>query len=88
VDLDATFLECASVSDSDPLKVYIQFTSPPPASYYIKKGPTGFDVIESSGDAISATFDYFVVARWKGWEGIRFPEVEPWETATRTIEEE
>ena len=87
VDLDPTFLECVTVSESDPLKVYIQFTSPPPASYYVKKGQTGFDVVESSGDAISATFDYFVVARWKGWEGVRFPKVEPHE-ASRTIASE
>jgi hypothetical protein len=77
VDLDPTFVECATISDKYPMKVFITFTSPPPASYYVEKGTDGFEVIATSGDYPNATFDYFVSVRWKGWEDIRFDPAAP-----------
>jgi len=72
VDLDQTFLECVTISNDLPLKVFITFTSPPPVSYYVNKGTDGFEVVATSGEGLTASFDYFVSARWKGWEDIRF----------------
>ncbi len=77
VELDPTLVECATISDEHPMKVFITFTSPPPASYYVSKGTDGFEVISTSGDYPDATFDYFVSVRWKGWEGVRFDPADP-----------
>ncbi len=77
VKLDPTFVECATISPGYPMKVFVTFTSPPPASYYIDKGTDGFEVISTSGDNPDATFDYFVSATWKGWEGKRFEPTDP-----------
>jgi hypothetical protein len=77
VDLDPTFVECATISNKYPMKVFITLTSPPPGSYYINKGTDSFEVISTSSDNPNATFDYFVSVRWKGWEGIRFEPVDP-----------
>jgi hypothetical protein len=77
VVLDPTFVECATISAKYPMQVFITFTSPPPASYYVEKGTDGFEVISTSGDKPNATFDYFVSVRWKGWEDIRFDPVDP-----------
>jgi hypothetical protein len=78
VDLDQMFLDCVTVDDSSPLKVFVQPTSPAMSDFYVAKGQTGFDVIvtgEKAGD-VSATFDYRVVGKWKGYENFRFERVE------------
>lgn len=72
VALDETFLEVVTVSEEEPLRILVQFTSPPPRQYYVEKSLTGFTVFDSGGDMLDATFDYFVAGRWKGWEGMRF----------------
>jgi hypothetical protein len=77
VDLDPTFVECATISDKYPMKVFITFTSPPPDGYYVSKGTDGFEVISTSGENTNATFDYFVSVRWKGWEDVRFEPADP-----------
>lgn len=77
VELDPTFVECATISAKYPMIVFVTFTSPPPNSYYVEKGADGFEVISTSGDNPNATFDYFVSLRWKGWEDIRFDPVDP-----------
>ena len=74
VDLDPTFLECITVDGANPVKIFVQLTAPLEQQFYVKKGTTGFDVIvvgSGSGEA-GATFDFKVVGRWKGWEGVRF----------------
>jgi hypothetical protein len=77
VELDPTLVECATISDNYPMKVFITFTSPPPASYYVNKGMDGFEIISTSSDNFDATFDYFVSVRWKGWEDTRFEPADP-----------
>jgi hypothetical protein len=83
VDLDPTFLECTTVDEANPLKVFVELTSPLEQQYYVKKGDKGFDVIVVGEGAAAAgcTFDYKVVARWKGYENSRFEKgLEPMET--------
>jgi hypothetical protein len=74
VDLDPLFLDCVTVSDEYPLKVLVTFTSPLAHHFYVEKGAAGFDVIVvgEGAESASATFDYKVVAKWKGFEGVRF----------------
>jgi hypothetical protein len=89
VELDGVFLQCITVSNENPLKVFVTFTSPPPGNYYVRKGTTGFDVVAGDGGSFEASFDYVVVARWKGWEGVRFDRPGwPRQTAKATAEGE
>lgn len=77
VDLDPTFLECVTIDDQHPLKVFVQLTSLLADPFYVKKGSTGFDVIVVGNEEAAATFDYRVVASWKGLEHVRFEAVDP-----------
>jgi hypothetical protein len=76
VDLDPLFADCVTVDEANPIKVFIQMTSPVENQHYVKKGTDGFDVIVLGDDAdqIMATFDYRVVAARKEHEKIRFAE--------------
>ena len=87
VELDPTFLECVTVDEDHPIMVFVQLTSPLGSQYYISKGTTGFDVIVdesplgrlvAGGDdhRAVATFDFRVVAKWKGMEDFRFERAE------------
>jgi hypothetical protein len=75
VNLDATFLECVTISQEHPIKIFVQFTSKPPKSYYIDKEIGSFRVIDSDEENSNATFDYFVTAKWKEYEHLRFESV-------------
>ncbi len=79
IDLDPMYLECVTVNDSHPLKVFVQLTSPAVQQFYVEKGKTGVDVVfvGDGADKVSATFDYRVVAKWKGNEDFRFEPVPP-----------
>jgi hypothetical protein len=79
IDLDPIYLDCITVNEQNPLKVFIEFTSPLPNHYYISKGQTGFDVmvIGEGAETAGATFDYRVVGKWKGHEDFRFERVDP-----------
>lgn len=86
VELDPIFLDCITVNDTHPLKVFVQLTSPLEQQYYVKKGTTGFDVVavgDGAGSA-SAIFDYKVVGKWKGYEKVRF-ERAPEETEVMRV---
>ncbi len=78
VDLDPMYLDCITVDDEHPLKVFVQLTSPAVQQFYVEKGKTGFDVVfvGDGADEVAATFDYKVVGKWKGNEGFRFEPVE------------
>jgi hypothetical protein len=90
VDLDAVYLECTTVNDTYPLKVFVQLTSPAAQQFYVEKGKTGFDVIfvGDGADKVSATFDYKVVGKWKGNEDFRFAPVEAMPAAEMAVESE
>jgi hypothetical protein len=79
VDLDPLYLDCVTAKAGDPLKVFIELTSPLVNHYYIEKGLTGFEVIVVGEDAknANATFDYRVVSGRKGREKQRFEEAAP-----------
>jgi hypothetical protein len=74
VELDPIFLDCITVSETHPLKVFVQLTSPLEQQYYVKKSATGFDVVVTGAGAgaAAAAFDYKVVGKWKGYENLRF----------------
>ena len=72
VTLDNRFLQCVTLADPTQMRVFVQFTSPPPASYYVTKNAAGFEVVDGSGAPTTASFDWIVMGRWKGWESVRF----------------
>lgn len=73
IELDPLFLETVTIDAQNPMKVFIQLTSGEPMGIVVEKGLTGFDVVVEDTSSI-ATFDYRIVAKWKGWEGVRFPQ--------------
>jgi len=88
VELDPTLLDCVTISEANPMKVFVQLTSPVVNQFYVKKNQTGFDVIVTGEDtnAVDATFDYRIVAVRKNRENMRFLEAEsPEEMAARTV---
>jgi len=72
IELDPIYLDCVTISEENPMTVFLQFTAPP-AQHYIEKGTTGFEVIVTDGVVQNATFDYSVPATKKGAEKTRFP---------------
>jgi hypothetical protein len=88
VDLDQLFTDCVTIDDANPLKVFVQMTSPVTNQYYVEKGTTGFDVIVvgDGADAVNGTFDYRVVAARKLREKVRFAEAaSPEEIRARAV---
>ncbi len=78
VDLDPLYADCVTIDEANPVKVFVQMTSPVANQYYVEKGTSGFDVIVMGDDAgtVDATFDYRVVAARKDREQVRFAEAE------------
>ncbi len=72
VELDPTFLDCITVNEDNPLKVFIQLTSPMSSQFYVKKDRTGFDVIALADAPDRVTFDYRVVSKRRDMENVRF----------------
>jgi hypothetical protein len=78
VDLDPLYTDCVTIDDANPVKVFVQMTSPVINQHYVKKGTTGFDliVVGEGADQVNGTFDYRVVAARKDHEKIRFAEAQ------------
>ncbi|MEO0227037.1 MAG: hypothetical protein ABIL70_03185 [candidate division WOR-3 bacterium] len=70
IELDPLFLETVTIDNNNPMKVYITLTDEC-NGVYVKKGRTGFDVIELNNGKSNATFDYRIVAKRKGVENRR-----------------
>ena len=87
VELDPLFLDCVTVSERHPLKVLVTLSSLLENQFYVDKGLTGFDVIVAGdgSESANATFDYKVVAKWKGHEHIRFEAYEEPEPAIAVV---
>ncbi len=68
VELDRLFLETVTIDEDNPMKVFVQLHEETCRGVAVKKGKTGFDVIELQGGASDGTFDYRVVAKRKGYE--------------------
>ncbi|MDI6767874.1 MAG: hypothetical protein QME52_13720 [Bacteroidota bacterium] len=72
IELDPVYLDCITVDEKNPIKVFVQLTDEISNNVYIKKTTTGFDVIEMNGGKSNVTFDYRVIGKWKGYENVRF----------------
>ena len=76
IELDPTFLQTVTIDAAHPLKVFVEMNSET-NGVYVAKGATGFDVIENGGGTSSGAFDYRIVAKRKGYEGVRMESAQP-----------
>jgi hypothetical protein len=70
IELDPLFLETVTIDASNPMKVFVQLGGDC-RGVFVRKGVTGFSVIELQGGNASIPFDYRVVAKRKGFEAKR-----------------
>ncbi|MBI1871397.1 MAG: hypothetical protein HYS07_09420, partial [Chlamydiae bacterium] len=70
VDLDALFLEMITVDVTHPMKVFVQLNDDC-KGVYVRRGETGFDVVELQNGKSNAHFTYRIVAKRKGYEDKR-----------------
>jgi len=73
VNLEKLFSDCITVNTEHPLRVFVQLEDDC-KGVYVNKDATGFDVRELQGGMSNARFSWRVLARWKGYEGVRLPE--------------
>ena len=73
ITLDPYFLDCVVINEQYPLKVFVQLYDDC-NGVYVKRYSDGFEVIELRNGTSNARFSYRVVAKWKGYENLRFPE--------------
>lgn len=76
VYLDPLFLDCVTIDEKHPLKVFVQLKDDC-NGVYVKTYKDGFEVIELRNGRSNAEFSYMVVAKWKGYEDLRFPDAPP-----------
>lgn len=72
VNLDPLFLDCITVDEGHPLRVFITLTDNC-NGVYVKTDATGFDVYELNNGRSNAGFFYRVVGVRRGNEHLRFP---------------
>jgi hypothetical protein len=70
IELDRLFLETVTINDQYPIKVFIQLRDDC-MGVYVKTDNKGFDVYELQSGISNAAFTYRVVAKRKGFEGLR-----------------
>jgi len=70
IELDGLFLETVTINERHPMKVFIQLNDDC-TGVYVKRGATGFDVIELQNGKSNAPFTYRVVAKRRGFENTR-----------------
>jgi len=75
IELEELFLQSCTIDDEHPMHVFITPYGNM-GNYYIKRGATGFDVIQIDGGEKDASFGYRVVAKRKGYENIRLRKVD------------
>ncbi len=71
IELDPLFLETVTIDEKNSLKVFIQLHDEGSHGVAVKKGTSGFDVVELESGHSNGTFDYRVVAKRKGFEAKR-----------------
>jgi hypothetical protein len=76
IELDPMFLETVTIDAKHPMKVFIQLNDENCKGTAVKRGTTGFDVIELEKGTSSASFSYRVVAKRKGHEDLRLAKME------------
>lgn len=72
VNLDPVFLECVTVDQGHPLRVFVTLTDEC-NGVYVKSDATGFDVYELQNGKSNAGFYYRVIGLRRGDESLRFP---------------
>ncbi len=70
IELDPLFLQTVTVDAANPMKAFVELGGDC-RGVYVKRGVTGFDVIELQGGVSSVPFTYRIVAKRKGFEGKR-----------------
>ena len=81
VPLDASFGETTNVAAG--YHVFLTANGESSGLYVARKTTAGFEVREQGGGGANIAFDYRIVARRRGYEGIRMAEVQ---TDTKTVE--
>jgi hypothetical protein len=76
IELDPYFLDCITINDEHPLKVFVQLRGNC-NGVYVRTYDDGFEVIELQDGTSNAKFCYRVIGAWKGNEDIRFPDAPP-----------
>ena len=76
IELEPIFLKTVTISNDYPIKVFVQLADDC-NGVYVKRGKTGFDVIEQQNGTSNASFTYRVVAKRKGYENLRLKKMEP-----------
>lgn len=76
IELEPIFLKTVTISDEHPMKVFVQLADDC-SGVYVKRGKTGFDVIELKNGTSNASFTYRVVAKRQGYENLRLKKMEP-----------
>jgi hypothetical protein len=79
IELDPLFLETVTVDGANPMKVFVQLGDEC-NGVFVRRGVTGFDVVELHGGSSSVPFCYRVVAKRKGFETKRLDYCEAAET--------
>ncbi|MCP4582305.1 MAG: hypothetical protein GY839_11885 [candidate division Zixibacteria bacterium] len=74
IRLDELFLETVTINELHPMKVFVQLNDNC-EGVYVKRGTTGFDIIELRDGISDARFTYRVVAKRKGFEDKRLEVV-------------
>ncbi|HWR84015.1 MAG TPA: hypothetical protein VN285_12005 [Candidatus Deferrimicrobium sp.] len=75
IELDPLFLETVTIAEKHSMKVFVTLNDDC-NGVYVKRGLTGFDVIEMQNGKSGAQFTYRVVAKRKGFEDKRLEVVE------------
>ncbi len=75
IELDPIFLKTVTISTEHPIKVFVQLDDNC-NGVYVKRGNTGFDVIELQNGKSNAQFTYRVVAKRAGYENLRLKKME------------
>jgi len=75
INLDPLFLETVTISEANPMMVFLQ-EEDECNGLIVKTGDTGFEVIEKSNGRSNAQFSYRVVAKRKHFESARLQTLE------------
>jgi len=71
IELDPLFLQTVTIDANSPIKVFIQLNDEHCNGTAVRRGTTGFDVIELQQGVSNAAFSYRVVAKRRGYESNR-----------------
>lgn len=76
IEIDPLFLQTVTINNQHPMKVFIQLNDENCKGTAVKRGTTGFDVIELLAGTSNASFSYRIVAKRKGYEDRRLAKFE------------